>query len=91
MRYCDLLTNVLEAHGGLANWRRATKLTARLSLGGIRRQRLHHGNGIVCGWRLRPSIAIASSCCGSDNNGRNARIILFLQTTYPTRLTTTFM
>jgi hypothetical protein len=34
IHYCDLLTNVLEAHGGLDNWRRATKLTARLSFGG---------------------------------------------------------
>ena len=31
MHYSDLLTNVLEAHGGLDNWLRATKLTARLS------------------------------------------------------------
>jgi hypothetical protein len=30
----QLLAGVLEAHGGLENWRTATKLTARLSLGG---------------------------------------------------------
>jgi hypothetical protein len=30
----DLLTAVLDAHGGLANWEKVTKLTARLSLGG---------------------------------------------------------
>ena len=34
MHYSDLLTNVLEAHGGLDNWLRATKLTATLSFGG---------------------------------------------------------
>jgi hypothetical protein len=33
-QYCDLLINVLEAHGGLENWRRATKLTVSLSFGG---------------------------------------------------------
>lgn len=30
----ELLSRVLDAHGGLENWTRVTKLTARLSLGG---------------------------------------------------------
>src|SRR5688572_25437333 len=29
-----LLTAVLDAHGGLQNWAKATKITARMSLGG---------------------------------------------------------
>ena len=29
-----LLKSVLDAHGGLANWRAVTGLTAKLSLGG---------------------------------------------------------
>src|SRR4051794_22791877 len=30
----DLLAGVLEAHGGLDNWRQTTSLTAELTLGG---------------------------------------------------------
>ena len=29
-----LLTAVLDAHGGLQNWAKVTKITARMSLGG---------------------------------------------------------
>jgi hypothetical protein len=31
----ELLSSVLDAHGGLQNWNRITKLTAKLSLGGV--------------------------------------------------------
>jgi hypothetical protein len=30
----ELLASVLDAHGGAENWKKLTKLTARLSLGG---------------------------------------------------------